>query len=135
MNRNPAASYLRNLHPEDVEVPVVEMKQKSGDNAPWWSYRARSSSRRAMRRQKRRDTKSITKKYYRDIEMAEREMNRVSEVEAVRRVREWELENGSALEHLFAFEKIKREQYDKGVEIFEIASLLGLLEDEAEVDA
>lgn len=114
---NPASKFLTKLKSTDIDDVLEEVKPQS---------------QRAFRRAKRRDTLSITRRYHKDVDQQERAFNKVSTLEAVRRVREWEVDNGPALEHLFAFEKITRKQYEAGMSTLGVAGILGLLEEKDE---
>jgi hypothetical protein len=112
---------------EDVE------KDERVPNAPWYSYRLGQPSPRVGRRARLYNVLRQNKQRIRHARRQARAIERLTEPEAVRRVREWEAEQGeSALGHL-----IDRGDYtpqdvidSKGIPLIDIADKLGLLEEQ-----
>lgn len=134
--QNPALAFLNKLNGKEQEAQAEESKRR---NDPWHAYRSRPITARMVRRAKRAEMVRITRKYHANIAKAELDFNRITETEAVRRVREWEAENGSALRAPAVRLKVAMAELSgarrTGLETIEVADLLGLLEDENVDDA
>lgn len=99
-------------------------------NAPWYSHRYGPPSPRVARRRRIFDVIRADRKREQNTRQRVRVAGRIAEIEAVRRVREWEATNGeSALGRLIDDGAYTAQDVaeSRGIPIFDVADKLGLL--------
>lgn len=123
---SPMLNNLLGKSKDDVE----EKAERRTD--PWFAYRNRPVSARMIRRARRAEMVRTTKRYHAKRNLAEMDFNRISEAEAVRRLREWEVNFGFApIPVLINMGLVDRKT--TSIDSMKAADLLGLLEEKDEV--